>query len=40
MWHTFILGKKSPIILVAIATHALIGPFHLIPQTAAIGFFH
>lgn len=33
-------GKKFPIILVAIATHALIGPFHLIPQTVAIGFSH
>lgn len=40
MWRTFILEKKSPIILVAIATHALIGPFHLIPQTVAIGFSH
>ena len=40
MWRTFILGRKSPIILVAIATHALIAPFHPIPQTVAIGFSH
>ena len=28
-------GKK-----IAIATHALIAPFHPIPQTVAIGFSH